>query len=119
MRPAITWQDRRPGAAASGCCRRWRGWPGRSPAAVERAAWLLAAWDALGLWLSGEAATALQGHEAALGEAELLAAGVRPSVVPPPRPFGRRLGELRTGAAEALGLPAGIPVIAGVNDGTA
>jgi xylulokinase len=39
--------------------------------------------------------------------------------VPPPRAFGERLGQLRSAAADALGLPAGIPVIAGVNDGTA
>ena len=122
VRPAITWQDRRPtagGRAGSGCCRRWRGWRARSRASVERATWLLAAWDALGLWLSGEAAASIQGHETALDEATLLAAGVRPSVVPAARAFGSRLGELRPDAAEALGLRAGIPVIVGVNDGTA
>ncbi len=80
---------------------------------------MLSAWDALGLWLSGEAATALQGHETALDEAALRDAGVRPGSVPPPRPFGSVLGGLRGAAAEALGLRVGTPVIVGVNDGTA
>ncbi len=119
VRPAITWQDRRPGGGGFGLLPTMAWLAREEPATVDRAAWLLAAWDALGLWLSGEAATALQGHETALDEAALVAAGVRPAVVPPPRAFGQRLGELRPAAAEALGLPAGIPVIAGVNDGTA
>jgi xylulokinase len=119
VRPAITWQDRRPGGGTFGLLPAMAWLARAEPASVDRAAWLLAAWDALGLWLSGEAATALQGHETALGEAELVASGIRPSVVPPPCAFGQRLGELRPGAAAALGLRAGIPVIAGVNDGTA
>ena len=45
--------------------------------------------------------------------------GVRAAQVPPGRRFGSRLGELRGSAAAAMGLPARIPVIAGVNDGAA
>jgi sugar (pentulose or hexulose) kinase len=119
IRPAITWQDRRPGGEGFGLLPRMAWLAHEEPAAVERAAWLLAASDALGLWLSGEAVVALQGHETALDEATLRAAGVRESTVPPPRPFGSRLGGLRPAVAAALGLPSGIPVVVGVNDGTA
>ena len=123
VRPAITWQDRRPTADGSdggfGLLPTMAWLAREDPASVERATWLLSAWDALGLWLSGEAATSLQGHETALDAEALRAAGVRPDAVPPPRPFGTVLGGLRGAAAEALGLRAGIPVVAGVNDGTA
>ncbi|HEY6569481.1 MAG TPA: FGGY-family carbohydrate kinase, partial [Candidatus Limnocylindrales bacterium] len=123
VRPAITWQDRRPTADGSdggfGLLPTMAWLAREDRASVERATWLLSAWDALGLWLSGEAATSLQGHETALDAVALRAAGVRPDAVPPPRPFGTVLGALRGAAAEALGLRAGIPVVAGVNDGTA
>ncbi len=119
VRPAITWQDRRPAGGGFGLLPTMA-WLARvEPASVERATWLLAAWDALGLWLSGEAAASLQGHETALDAATLMAAGVRPAVIPVARAFGQRLGELRPLAAEAMGLRPGIPVIVGVNDGTA
>ena len=75
-------------------------------------------WDALGLWLTGEAGQTLQAHESAFAPEALEAAGVRPSQVPQPLPFGQPLGWLRAEAAGALGLRPGIPVIAGVNDGT-
>ena len=47
------------------------GWHARSRMSSARRAWLLSAWDALGLWLSGEAATSLQGHETALDDEAL------------------------------------------------
>ena len=123
VRPAITWQDRRPTADGSGGgfgLLPTMAWLARSePDVVGRAAWLLSAWDALGLWLTGEAATSLQGHETALDEAALRGVGVRPGSVPASRAFGSVLGGLRAAAAEALGLPAGTPVVVGVNDGTA
>ena len=123
VRPAVTWQDRRPTADGSGGgfgLLPTMAWLARHErASVERATWLLSAWDALGLWLSGEAATSLQGHETALGDGELRDAGVRRDALPPARPFGSALGGLRPSAARALGLPAGTPVVVGVNDGTA
>ncbi len=119
VRPAITWQDRRPGEGGFGLLPRMA-WLARvEPASIARADWLLASWDALGLWLSGTAATTLQGHETALDQTVLAAAGVPPARVAPPVPFGSRLGALRASTAQILGLPAGVPVIAGVNDGTA
>jgi xylulokinase len=119
VRPAITWQDRRVRGAGFGLLPKI-GWVAREyPAAAAQARWLLTSWDALGLWLTGEAATTLQAHEAAIAAADLEAVGVRPNQVPAPRPFGSPLGSLRPEAADALRLPAGLPVVAGVNDGAA
>jgi xylulokinase len=120
VRPAITWQDRRAADAGGFGLLPRIAWLARSePASIVRAQWLQPSWDALGLWLSGEPATSLQGHETALAADALRDAGVSPELVPAPRPFGTVLGGLRPRAAEVLGLPAGLPVVAGVNDGTA
>lgn len=119
VRPAITWQDRRPGTDTFGLLPKISWLVAHDPAGAGRARWLLAAWDALGLWLTGRAAWSLQGHEQALDPADLAAAGVDPGAVPEPIPFGARLGPLAAGPAAAFGLAAGIPVYAGVNDGTA
>jgi xylulokinase len=118
-RPAVTWQDRRPGAGGYGLLPRMAWLAGADPGSLARARWLLASWDAVGLWLSGEAVTTVQAHETVPSPDELETAGVPGSVVPPALPFGTRLGSLRAEAAEALGLSTGIPVVAGVNDGAA
>ena len=92
VRPAITWQDRRAGGTGFGLLSKMA-WLARvEPEAAARAAWLLPAWDAMGLWLSGEATSSLQGHETVPSAAELAGAGVRASQVPAARPFGSRLG---------------------------
>ncbi len=119
VRPAITWQDRRPGSTGFGLLPRMAWLAREDPVAAMRAVWLLPAWDALGLWLTGEAATSLQAHEAAPDAATLEAVGVAPSQVPPARPFGSELGRLLPMVAAALGLRAGTPVVTGVNDGAA
>lgn len=119
VRPAITWQDRRAGAGGYGLLPRMAWLAREDPDGSARARWLLASWDAVGLWLSGEAVTTVQAHEA-LPPAEALAeAGVVASSIAPALAFGSRLGALRPAAAAVLGLPAGIPVVAGVNDGAA
>jgi xylulokinase len=119
VRPAITWQDRRSGDTGFGLLPRMAWLAREDPAAATRAAWLLPAWDALGLWLTGEAASSMQGHETPIPGDVLEAHGVRTGQVPPPRPMGTVLGGLRPTAARALGLRSGTPVIAGVNDGAA
>ena len=119
LRPAITWQDRRAGGAGFGLLPKMAWLAREDAAAAARAAWLLPGFDAMGLWLSGEAASSLQGHETVPSGEELEGAGVRASQVPAPRPFGSRLGSLTAAAADALGLRQGIPVISGVNDGAA
>ncbi len=119
VRPAITWQDRRPGDTGFGLLPRMAWLAREDSAAVLRAVWLLPAWDALGLWLTGEAATSLQAHETTPDPVALAAAGIMPTQVPPPRPVGAPLGRLRSMAASVLGLRAGTPVVCGVNDGAA
>ena len=119
MRPAITWQDRRASGSGFELLPKMAWLAREDPVAADAAVWLLPAWDAMGLWLSGEAASSLQGHETVPSAAELAGMGVRASQVPAARPFGSRLGSLTAAAAEALGLRPGIPVIAGVNDGAA
>ena len=119
VRPAVTWQDRRPGDTGFGLLSRMAWLAREDPVAAMRAVWLLPAWDALGLWLTGVPATALQAHEAAPDAAALEGAGVLPAQVPPARPVGSRLGPLLPMVAAALGVRAGTPVICGVNDGAA
>jgi xylulokinase len=119
VRPAITWQDRRPGDTGFGLLPRMAWLAHEDPGATMRSMWLLPAWDALGLWLTGIAATSLQAHESPPDPAALEAAGVLPSQVPEGRPVGSLLGALRPMVAAALGLHAGTPVVAGVNDGAA
>ena len=119
VRPAITWQDRRVGDGGFGLLPKLAWLAREDPRSSERARWLLSAWDGLGLWLSGRAATTLQRHEAALTRDALRAAGIDPERIPAPIRVGDRLGGLRAEAAERLGLRVGIPIIAGVNDGTA
>ena len=119
VRPALTWQDRRAGAGGYGLLPRMAWLAREDPDGAARARWLLASWDAVGLWLTGEAVTTVQAHEALPSPEELAAAGVPGDVIAPALAFGSRLGSLRPEAAAALGLTAGIPVIAGVNDGAA
>jgi len=119
IRPAVTWQDRRPGDTGFGLLPRMAWIAQADPVAVMRASWLLPAWDALGLWLTGVASTSLQAHETAVGADALELAGVHPSQVPDPRPVGSLLGTLRPIVGAALGLHPGTPVISGVNDGAA
>jgi xylulokinase len=119
VRPALTWQDRRAGAGGYGLLPRMAWLAREDPEGAARARWLLASWDAVGLWLTGDAVTTVQAHEAVPSPEALGAAGVRAESVAPALAYGSRLGSLRPAAAEVLGLRLGIPVIAGVNDGTA
>ncbi len=119
VRMAITWQDRRARDAGFGFLPRLAWLAAEDPAAVALARWLVPAWDALGLWLSGSASTSLQPHEVATAPQRLRAAGVDPDRLPPGIGIGGRLGTLRPELAARLGLAPGIPVLAGVNDGTA
>lgn len=119
VRPAVTWQDRRPGDTGFGLLPRLAWLSRADPVAAMRAVWLMPAWDAVGLWLSGVAATSLQTHETALDPASLEQVGVLPSKLADVQPVGSLLGGLRPIVAAALGLRAGTPVVCGVNDGAA
>ncbi len=119
VRPAVTWQDRRPGDTGFGLLPRMAWLARTDPVAAMRAVWLMPAWDAVGLWLSGVAATSTQAHESPPDPSALEAAGVLATQLADARPVGSVLGPLRPIVAAALGLRSGTPVISGVNDGAA
>lgn len=119
VRRAVTWQDRRVAATGFGLLPRLAWLASADPGAVARARWATTAWDALALRLTGVASTSIQRHERPLASDELRAAGLDPALVPPPLPVGARAGVLLPDRAARLGLAPGIPVVAGVNDGTA
>ncbi len=119
VRPALTWQDRRAGAGGYGLLPRMAWLAREDPSSIARVRWLLASWDAVGHMLTGVAVTSVQRHEAVPSAAALETAGVPRDRVPGSRPVGAPLGPLRADRAADLGLPAGIPVVVGVNDGAA
>jgi sugar (pentulose or hexulose) kinase len=93
-------------------------------AAAAETAWLLSTWDALAFRLSGEAvasfwdpARSLSPSQRALLLSE--AGGLDERALPPEVFPGTRIGALRPLAASDLGLPIGIPIISGTNDGMA
>jgi xylulokinase len=128
-RAAITWLDTRAVheldelSSATGL----RGWAlGVLPAALwlerhepevaARTRWYLNTWEAVALRLTGRAATTLV-HAQPFPDRDLLhELGLASHRIAPTVAAGEVLGGLHAGAAEALGLPAGIPVVAGVVD---
>ncbi len=92
--------------------------------ATAETAWLLSTWDALAFRLSGEAvasfwdpARSLSPSQRALLLSE--AGGLDERALPTEVFPGTRIGALRPLAASDLGLPIGIPIISGTNDGMA
>jgi sugar (pentulose or hexulose) kinase len=91
---------------------------------AAQAAWLLSTWDAAAYRLSGVAAASFWDPARSLSEAERAAlggssVGLDARALPPEVRPGTRLGGLTAESAALLGLPAGIPVLAGLNDGLA
>ena len=92
------------------------------PEVAATSTWLLSSWDALTLRLSGEAVSAFWDPARSVSPAQrsaLLAAGLDERALPPEVFPGTRIGTLLPGPAAELGLPAGLPIAAGVNDGLA
>lgn len=81
-----------------------------------RARWYLNSWEALTLRLSGIAATTVVPGGATVPPAALAGTGLSLHRVAPAALAGTPLGGLMPEAARHLGLPAGIPVIAGLVD---
>jgi xylulokinase len=145
LRPAVLWLDQRaeaeaaeyrrlppdllarlgnaPSAGMAGPILLWLA--RHEPGAYRRADWMLQPKDWLRIRLVGEPGTDptdasgtllydLDRGDWAAGVAEAL--GLRTSLLPPIRESAEVAGTLRPGAAEALGLPAGLPVAVGSSD---
>jgi xylulokinase len=128
-RPAIAWLDSRPSTelAELEAATPLRGWSlGVLPAALwvvrhdapaaARTRWWMNTWEALGLRLTGTAATTLLPGQVFPTSPTLTGAGLDGDRVAPTMPAGAVLGELRSDAADALGIAAGTPVVAGMVD---
>jgi xylulokinase len=129
---AVTWLDRRSGAEAAAVAAALgrHGWTltllgsarrlaEANPDVAARAAWFLSAWDHVALRLTGIAAAALQDPADAVSEDDARRAGLDARSAPPGVRAGSVLGGLLAGPAAELGLLAGLPVVAGVNDAIA
>ncbi|HET7702727.1 MAG TPA: FGGY-family carbohydrate kinase [Candidatus Limnocylindrales bacterium] len=127
--PAIIWQDTRATAEASelAAATGLQGWSlaglpaalwleRHAPAAAAATSWYLATWDFVALRLTGRAATSLAEGQPFPDPATLDAMGLPGAKVPRAIRAGERIGELTIGAAAALGLRRGIPVVAGIVD---
>ena len=93
-------------------------------AAAAETAWLLSTWSALAFRMSGEAAASFWDPAQSLTpslRAQLLSTGgaLDERAIPPEVLPGTRIGTLLAGPAAELGLPAGVPVVSGTNDGLA
>lgn len=93
-------------------------------AAAAETAWLLSTWDALAFRLSGEAVASFWDPARSLSPSQralLLSesGGLDERALPPEVFPGTQIGALRPLAASDLGLPIGIPIISGTNDGMA
>jgi xylulokinase len=128
-RSAITWLDSRAGSEldllshATGL----RGWAlgvlpaglwveHHEPGVAERTRWYLNTWEFLGLRLTGRAATTVVPGQSLPASAVLERIGLPPEKVAPVVAAGELLGGLAPPAAAALGIPASVPVVAGVVD---
>lgn len=87
------------------------------PQTVEKARWFLQAWGFITMRLCGQAVSAEREDSNPFPPAELQALGLDQGKAPPFRKMGEVIGEVTKEAAEATGLPPGLPVVAGTNDG--
>ncbi|HYK94250.1 MAG TPA: FGGY-family carbohydrate kinase [Candidatus Dormibacteraeota bacterium] len=129
VRPAITWLDSRSGneRAALEAATGLRGWAlgvlpaarwleRHDPATAARARWYLNSWEALGLRLTGRAATSVVPGGEGISRGALAGAGLDLDRVAADARVGTVLGGLLPEPARLLGLPAGTPVVVGLVD---
>ncbi|HEX7472258.1 MAG TPA: FGGY-family carbohydrate kinase [Candidatus Limnocylindrales bacterium] len=128
--PAITWMDGRPAAEAGPLetATGLSGWGlGILPAArwierragtvdVARTRWYLNAWEWAAFRLSGQAAMTRSFGQVLADPSRVAETGLAVERLPPVVDAGSIVGRLTEEAAEALGLVAGVPVIAGTVD---
>jgi xylulokinase len=128
-RPAVTFLDTRATSEAAELADATgiRGWAlGPLPAALwlernepeiaARTRWYLTTWEWLALRLTGVAAAPLVPGQSTPDASRLIKTGLRLDRRPEPTAMGAVVGRLMPAAAEALGLPSGIPVAGGTND---
>lgn len=128
-RPAIIWQDSRATAeqaelAATTGLEGWSlaGLPAalwverHEPAAAAATRWYLATWDFLALRLTGRPSTSLVAGQPFPDPALLARTGIPAERIPPRVTAGEVVGPLAAAAGGQLGVPAGVPVVAGVVD---
>jgi xylulokinase len=129
VRPAMTWLDSRSTReraeleAATGL-RGWAlgvlpaaRWLERSePDAAARTRWYLNSWEALGLRLTGRAATSVVPGGRGVPRDRLAGSGLAMEKIAPDAGVGTVLGGLLPAAASRLGLAAGTPVVVGLVD---
>jgi sugar (pentulose or hexulose) kinase len=128
--PAITWMDGRPAAEAAPLEKATglNGWAlGILPAArwfernadsaeVDRTNWYLNAWEWAAFRLSGRAVATRSLGQVLPDPAQAAKAGMSVARLPPVVDAGSIVGRLTAEAAGALGLVAGLPVVAGTVD---
>lgn len=90
---------------------------GHNPEAYQRTRWCLSAWDFIALRLSGRAVASTYGDHHPFPQDHLEAGGLRRDLSPPSVPMGAAIGEISPAAIRETGLPAGLLVVAGTNDG--
>lgn len=86
------------------------------PDVAARTAWYLNSWEALTTRLSGSAMTTLAASQRSPSMDRLATLGLPPTKLAPTIAAGTVVGGLQPGAAAALGLRAGTPVVAGLVD---
>ncbi len=127
--PAIIWQDTRSTAeqAELAVATGLHGWSlaglpaalwleRHEPSAAAVTRWYLATWDVVALRLTGVAATSLADGQPFPDPATLDAIGLPGSKVPPAILAGSVVGGVTPTVADALGIRAGTPVVAGIVD---
>jgi xylulokinase len=87
--------------------------------AYQQARWFLAAWDFVAFRLSGRPAASALAYFEPFPLEEIEAAGLPETMFPSTVEAGQPVAGLTPTAAQATGLPAGLPVVAGVHDGIA
>lgn len=129
VRPALTWLDSRSRGELAELERATglRGWAlgvlpaalwleRHEPASASRAAWYCNSWEALALRLCGVAATSAVSGGTPLPREAAAGLGLATARVPAPIEAGTVVGRLHREGADHLGLPEGIPVVAGMVD---
>ncbi len=87
-----------------------------APGVAADARWYLASWEWVGLRLTGVAAETSLPGQVHPDRAAAARSGLAVERIPPRRPAATVLGPLLAEPAHELGLPAGIPVVAGMAD---